>query len=98
MSIDREAVSKMGRLAQIAFDDAELAELAEDCAQVMAFIHAMDEVSTQGLLPLSHPGDAHQPLRADVVTEPNVRDVMQTLTTHQESGLYTVPQVIETES
>ncbi|MEQ8515080.1 MAG: Asp-tRNA(Asn)/Glu-tRNA(Gln) amidotransferase subunit GatC, partial [Chromatocurvus sp.] len=45
--------------------------------------------------PLSNPLDAHQPLRADIVTESDRRDDFQAIAPAVENGLYLVPKVIE---
>ncbi len=59
-----------------------------------------NRVDTNNITPLIHPDEhAKQRLRTDVVTEKNVRDIMQSIAplNSTEAGLYLVPKVIETE-
>jgi len=44
---------------------------------------------------MSHPLDAVQRLRADVVSEPNQRDALQAIAPAVADGLFLVPKVIE---
>jgi aspartyl-tRNA(Asn)/glutamyl-tRNA(Gln) amidotransferase subunit C len=55
----------------------------------------LQAVNTDGVLPMAHPLDAVQRLRADIVTEPNQRETFQAIAPATQDGLYLVPQVIE---
>lgn len=53
------------------------------------------EVDTEGVPATAHPHDAAMPLRADIVTNVNRREELQSPAPKTESGLYIVPKVIE---
>ena len=55
----------------------------------------MADVDTAGIVPMAHPLDQVQRLRADVVTETNQREQFQAIAPQVEAGLYLVPKVIE---
>ena len=55
----------------------------------------MQAIDTESVEPMSHPLDAVQILREDVVTERNHRDELQKLAPKAENGLYLVPQVLD---
>jgi aspartyl-tRNA(Asn)/glutamyl-tRNA(Gln) amidotransferase subunit C len=55
----------------------------------------MQAVDTTGVVPMSHPLDAVQRLRPDVVCESDQREVFQRIAPDTQNGLYLVPRVIE---
>ena len=55
----------------------------------------LEEVDTTSVVPLAHPLDAVQRLRADEVTETDQREVFQSHAPQTEAGLDHVPKVIE---
>ena len=55
----------------------------------------MQKVDTEGIEPMSHAQDVTLRLRDDVVTEPNQRELFQSIAPQVEGGLYLVPKVIE---
>ena len=52
-------------------------------------------IDTDGVEPLKSPFDHPQPLRDDIVAEPNRRDDYQAVAPATQDGLYLVPRVIE---
>ena len=95
MAIDRSEVEKIAQLARLQVNDAEADQVAERISSILALIDKMQAVDTTSVEPLSHPLDAVQRLRADVITETNQRDALQKIAPATEAGLYLVPQVIE---
>ena len=55
----------------------------------------MNAIDTSGVTPMSHPFDAVQRLREDVVTDPDRREDFMAIAPKTEDGLYLVPKVIE---
>ncbi len=55
----------------------------------------MSQTDTSHVEPLAHPFDISQRLRADVVSEADLRDKYQKIAPQVEAGLYLVPKVIE---
>ncbi|HXH73109.1 MAG TPA: Asp-tRNA(Asn)/Glu-tRNA(Gln) amidotransferase subunit GatC [Mariprofundaceae bacterium] len=92
MEID---VQKVARLARIRLTDKEAAELGPQLGNILGYIDQLAEVATDGVEPTAHPHDVAMPHRADVVTNGNRRDALQTPAPNTESGLYVVPKVIE---
>ena len=67
---------------------------AGELSTILAFVEQMNAVNTRGVVPMAHPLDMTQPLRADVVTEPDRRDEYQASAPAVRDGLYIVPKVI----
>jgi aspartyl-tRNA(Asn)/glutamyl-tRNA(Gln) amidotransferase subunit C len=58
-------------------------------------VEQLETVDTTSVVPLAHPLDALQRLRADEVTESDQREAFQAVAPQTEAGLYLVPKVIE---
>jgi len=95
MSIEIDEVKKIAKLASLKVDDADMQAYATNLSNILGLVEQMNAVDTSGVTPMSHPFDAVQRLREDVVTEPNRRDDFMAIAPASEDGLYLVPKVIE---
>ncbi|TCO76241.1 Asp-tRNA(Asn)/Glu-tRNA(Gln) amidotransferase subunit GatC [Chromatocurvus halotolerans] len=95
MSIGSDELSRIAELARLRVDSDELPALTRRLDDILGMVETLQTVDTEGVEPLSNPLDAHQPLRADVVTEGNRRSEFQSIAPAVENGLYLVPKVIE---
>lgn len=95
MAVDRSDIAKLATLARIQISDEAADEAAKSISDVLALVDQLQAVNTDDVLPMAHPLDAVQRLRADVVTEPNQREAFQAIAPAAQDGLYLVPQVIE---
>jgi aspartyl-tRNA(Asn)/glutamyl-tRNA(Gln) amidotransferase subunit C len=95
MAVDRSHIAKLANLARIAVSDDEADAVANSISEVLALVDQLQAENTEGVLPMAHPLDAVQRLRADVVTEPNQRELFQSIAPATQDGLFLVPQVIE---
>ena len=95
MSLDADAVKKIAFLARLKIDEADVPGYVNNLSNIIDLVEQMNAVDTTGVLPMSHPMDAVQRLREDVVTETNKREAFQAIAPNTEDGLYLVPQVIE---
>ena len=95
MSLDADAVKKIAFLARLKIDEADVPGYVNNLSNIIDLVEQMNTVDTTGVVPMSHPMDAVQRLREDVVTETNKREAFQAIAPNTEDGLYLVPQVIE---
>jgi len=95
MSLQKEDIEKIAHLARLAISDEDVPKYAHNLSSILELVEQMSAVDTEGVTPMSHPFDAHQRLRADVVTEKNQREHFQENAPQVEDGLFLVPQVIE---
>ena len=95
MSIERQEVEQLARLARLSLDESTVARTTASLGDVLKLIDQLQAIDTQGVAPMAHPLDAVQRLRADVVTEPNQREALLALAPAAEDGLFLVPKVIE---
>ena len=95
MSIEVDEVKKIARLASLDVKDEDIQSYATNLSNILDLVEQMNAVDTSGVTPMSHPFDAVQRLREDVVTDPNRRDDFMAIAPQTEDGLYLVPKVIE---
>ena len=95
MSIEIDEVKKIAKLAALNVNEADLQSYATNLSNILDLVAQMNAVDTTGVTPMSHPFDAMQRLREDVVTEENRREEFQAIAPKTQDGLYLVPKVIE---
>lgn len=95
MSLNTQDVKRIAHLARIAVSEEEAETTLVKLSGILGLIEEMQAVDTSGIAPMSHSQDVTQRLRADVVTESNQRDLLQSIAPAVENGLYLVPKVIE---
>ena len=95
MALDASQVEKIAYLARLGIDAEDIPEYARNLSDILAFVEQLETVDTTSVVPLAHPLDAVQRLRADEVTESDQREAFQADAPQTEAGLYLVPKVIE---
>lgn len=95
MSLDKNQVDAIARLAGLSVDETESEQVTEKLSSVLAIFQQMQAIETDGVEPMAHPLDQVQRLREDRVTETNHREDYQSIAPAAENGLYLVPQVID---
>jgi aspartyl-tRNA(Asn)/glutamyl-tRNA(Gln) amidotransferase subunit C len=90
-----EEIHRIAHLARLELGQAEAAAVQQQVNDILAMVDQMAAVDTTGVAPMSHPQEATQRLREDVVTETDQRELFQSLAPAVEDGLYLVPKVIE---
>lgn len=93
MSFTQDDVKKLAYLARLADDHS----IGQELDKILHFVSKINEINTDNIEPMSHAQFVSQRCRADEVTEPNVRDLMQSLVPDDATtaGLYLVPKVVE---
>lgn len=95
MAIDNQVMARVAHLARLQIDDSEAAALSGRLNEILAMVDQLQQADVDDVAPLAHPLEANQPLRADEVTEPDVRDRTLPLAPASEDGCFLVPRVIE---
>ena len=95
MSLSDDQICRLARLARIAVQPGETAEVGKRLNRILELVGEIQAVDTQGVEPMSHALDVVQRLRPDEVTEGDRREGFQSVAPAVEDGLYLVPKVIE---
>ena len=93
--LDKTQVEKIAYLARLAVDEKDIPGYQRDLSNILALVEQMNAVDTTDVVPMAHPLEGKQRLRADAVTEVDDRENLQTVAPKVEAGLYLVPKVIE---
>ena len=100
MSVDRETVVKIAKLARIAASDKEIDALVPELNNILGWVEQLGEVDVTGIEPMTAVIPNKLRLRDDVVnadplTGGNIRDKVLANAPAPEHGFFGVPKVIE---
>ena len=95
MALSSEDIQRIAHLARIEITSAEAADVRAKLDSIFDLIGRMRAIDTTGIVPMSHAQDVTLPLREDIVTETDRRELYQSVAPAVHDGLYLVPKVIE---
>ncbi len=95
MSLDKDQVQHIAMLARLKLANDEFDETVDKLSRIVEFVDKLSQAETEGVVPMAHPLNESQRLRADEVTESDQREALQENASSVENGLYLVPKVIE---
>lgn len=95
MSLTHTDVLKIAHLARLAVNEEMLPKYVSELSNILDLVAQMNQLDTEAISPMAHPLHETQRLRQDEVTEPNQRELFQSIAPLVQAGLYLVPQVID---
>jgi aspartyl-tRNA(Asn)/glutamyl-tRNA(Gln) amidotransferase subunit C len=95
VTITRQDIEYVAHLARLEVSAEDMDAYTEKLGRIIGFIDTLEQADTGDLLPMAHPQDMIQRLRADRVTEADHRDEYQANAAATAEGLYVVPRVVE---
>jgi len=95
VSLDKDQVQHIATLARLKLADDEFAETVDKLSRIVDFVDQLSQADTGDVVPMAHPLNQAQRLRADVVTETVDRDHFQENAPSVKGGFYIVPKVLE---
>jgi aspartyl-tRNA(Asn)/glutamyl-tRNA(Gln) amidotransferase subunit C len=95
VSLSKEQVQHIAMLARLSLDETDIDDVVAKLSSIVDFVDQLQAAPTDDVVPMAHPMDQSQRLRADAVTEGNERDRIQQNAPSVQDGLYLVPKVIE---
>lgn len=98
MAFSKQQLQKFADLIKIEISDEKLAEMNID--SVIEWLDKLQKIDTTGVEPLLNPSEHDLPLRADVVTDGNIRDLVLANTPDNAGtsrGYFAVPKVMDGE-
>jgi aspartyl-tRNA(Asn)/glutamyl-tRNA(Gln) amidotransferase subunit C len=95
LSLSKEQVRHIALLARLSLDEKDIDDVVEKLSSIVDFVDQLQAAPTDEVVPMAHPMDMSQRLRADAVTESNVRDKIQENAPSVENGFYLVPKVLD---
>ena len=95
MSVTKDQVRHIAKLARIAMSDEEIERLVPELNGIIGWVEQLGEVNTDGVEPLTAVIDQKLRLRDDAVTDGDKRDAVLANAPEGQHGFFAVPKVIE---
>lgn len=95
MTLTRETVANVARLAHIEMDDASLDTYAPQLSTIMDWIEQLGEVDTSNTSAVASATDMRLKMRKDEVTDGNRRDDILANAPEAKEGYFVVQKIIE---
>lgn len=95
MSVDAETVKRIGRLARIHIEDAEVAAYQDELNAILGFVEQLGEVDVSGVEPMTSVTPMMLRWRDDVVSDGNYADKIVANAPLSEDDFFMVPKVVE---
>ena len=95
MSIDKDKIKHISKLARISVDEKKIDALAKDLSIIFNFIEQLNELNTDNVKPLS--SILNEPLRSrkDEITDGKIREKILENSPQKNEEFFVVPKVIE---
>ena len=95
MSIDKDKIKKVSKLARISVDDKKIDNLSKDLNSIFKFIEKLNEINTDKTEPLS--SILNEPLRSrkDEINDGKIREKILENSPKKNEEFFIVPKVIE---
>ena len=95
MSIDKDTVKHISKLARISLDEKKINSLSKDLSSIMQFIGKLNELNTDKTTPLTSIINASLKSREDEVKDGKIRDQILKNSPEKNKEFFVVPKVIE---
>jgi aspartyl-tRNA(Asn)/glutamyl-tRNA(Gln) amidotransferase subunit C len=96
MSLNRQDIEKIARLARLALSESEVSAYVESLTRILAMVGELERADTSHIEPMAHPlPGQRQRLRTDEITATDQHALYQQNAPQVQAGLYLVPRVIE---
>ena len=95
MSIDKDTVKHISKLARISLDDKKIDSLSKDLSSIMEFIENLNKLNTDKTAPLTSITNASLKSRKDEVKDGKIREQILKNSPEKNEEFFVVPKVIE---
>ena len=95
MSIDKDTVKHISKLARISLDDEKIDSLSKDLSSIIKFIEKLNELKTDETKPLTSIINSSLKPRKDEIKDGKIRDQILKNSPEKNEEFFVVPKVIE---
>ena len=95
MSIDKDTVKHISKLARISLDEKKLDSLSKDLTSIMRFIENLNKLNTDKTNPLTSIINASLKSRKDEIKDGKIRDQILKNSPEKNEEFFVVPKVVE---
>ena len=95
MSIDKNQVKKVAKLARISLDDKKLESLSKDLVSILNFVEELNKLDTKKTDPLTSVIDKTLETRKDEIIDGKIKDQILKNSPDKNEEFFIVPKVVE---
>ncbi|NOT42379.1 MAG: Asp-tRNA(Asn)/Glu-tRNA(Gln) amidotransferase subunit GatC [Alphaproteobacteria bacterium] len=95
MSVDKDTVRRVARLARLAFPEERLVPMAKELNALLAWVEQLNEVDTSTVEPMTSVVKVSLKMRDDVVTDGARAEAVVQNASGAEDNYFAVPKVVE---
>ncbi len=95
MSVDKDTVRSIAKLARLALDDARADSMVGELNGILTWVEQLKEVDVEGVPPLTSVVAQKLKMRDDVVSDGGNADALMTNAPGGEDHFFVVPKVVE---
>ena len=95
MSIDKDTVKHISKLARISLDEKKINNLSKDLSSIMKFIEKLNKLNTDNITPLTSIINTSLKSRIDEVKDGKIRDQILKNSPEKNKEFFVVPKVVE---
>ena len=95
MSIDKDTVKHISKLARISLDEKKINNLSKDLSSIMTFIEKLNELNTDKTTPLTSIINTSLKTREDEVKDGKIRDQILKNSPEKNEEFFVVPKVVD---
>ena len=95
MSIDKDKIKHVAKLARISLDEKKTDSLTKDLSSIFEFIEKLNKLNTNKVEPLTSIAETTLRLRGDEIKSKNIRDEILKNSPNENKDFFVVPKVVE---
>jgi aspartyl-tRNA(Asn)/glutamyl-tRNA(Gln) amidotransferase subunit C len=95
MSVDKDIVRRIARLARLALPEERAEPMVKELNGILAWVEQLKEVDVEGVAPLTSVVEQRLKMREDVVTDGGQADALMSNAPGGEDHFFVVPKVVE---
>ena len=95
MSLDKEKIKHVAKLARISVNEAKVDRLTKDLNSIFKFIEQLNELNTDKVEPLTSVAETTLKFRSDEVKSENIREQIIKNSPEDNEDFFVVPKVVE---
>ena len=95
MSVDRDTVRRIARLASLRLDDDRVGAMVDELNGILAWVEQLEEVKIEGVAPLTSVVEQKLKMRDDIVSDGGYPADLMKNAPAAEDNFFVVPKVVE---
>ena len=95
MSVDKQTVQRIAKLARIALDETQAIAMEEELNALLSWVEQLQEVNVEGVAPMTSVVEQRLKMRDDVVTDGGYAEDLMKNAPQSEGHFFVVPKVVE---